>query len=66
MIIIFFVFVYVFFIDCVFLLDNILIDIDGLFCELFFGILWFLFENYDYNWMNIVIWENINWFGCFF
>uniref|UniRef100_A0A7I4AZX2 Fucosyltransferase n=2 Tax=Physcomitrium patens TaxID=3218 RepID=A0A7I4AZX2_PHYPA len=56
-------FVYALLTDRVLLLDNTSTDIDGLFCEPFPGTSWLLPENYDYNWMNTVTWENTNRLG---
>ncbi|KAG0627894.1 hypothetical protein M758_2G236200 [Ceratodon purpureus] len=51
-------FVYALLTDRVLLLDHNGTDIGGLYCEPFPGTSWLLPENYDYRWMDKVVWEN--------
>lgn len=51
-------FVYALLTDRVLLLDHAQTDVAGLFCEPFPGVSWLLPENYDYQWMDKVTWEN--------
>lgn len=58
-------FVYALLTDRVLLLDHSGTDFDGLYCEPFPGTSWLLPENYDYNWINDMTWENKHKLGSY-
>lgn len=58
-------FVYALLTDRVLLLDHSGTDVTGLYCEPFPGTSWLLPENYDYNWINEMTWENKHKLGLY-
>lgn len=58
-------FVYALLTDRILLLDHSSTDFNGLYCEPFPGTSWLLPENYDYNWINDMTWENKHKLGSY-